>query len=56
MLPRVEILEKVARYKAHLSRILYKTLHKLKALQTRRLGGSILEVSDAGFEPATSSL
>ena len=40
LLPRVEILEKVARYEAHLSRGLYKTMHELEALQTRRLGGS----------------
>ena len=39
MLPRVEILEKVARYEAHLSRGLYKAMHELEALQTRRLGG-----------------
>ncbi len=40
LLPRVEILEKVARYEAHLSRGLYKALHELEALQNRRLGGS----------------
>ena len=40
VLPRVEILEKVARYEAHLSRGLYKALHELEALQTRRLGGA----------------
>ena len=40
VLPRVEILEKVVRYEAHLSRGLYKALHELEALQTRRLGGS----------------
>jgi len=40
LLPRVEVLEKVARYEAHLSRGLYKALHELEALQTRRLGGS----------------
>jgi hypothetical protein len=40
LLPRVEILEKVARYEAHLSRQLYKALHELEALQARRLGGS----------------
>jgi hypothetical protein len=33
-------LEKVARYEAHLSRGLYKTLHELEALQVRRSGGS----------------
>jgi hypothetical protein len=40
LLPRVEVLEKVARYESHLSRGLYKALHELEALQTRRLGGS----------------
>ena len=40
VLPRVEILEKVARYEAHLSRGLYKAMHELEALQIRRLGGS----------------
>jgi hypothetical protein len=40
VLPRVEILEKVARYEAHLQRGLYKALHELEALQTRRLVGS----------------
>jgi hypothetical protein len=40
ILPRVEILEKVARYEAHLSRQLYKAIHELEALQVRRLGGA----------------
>jgi hypothetical protein len=40
LLPRVEVLEKVARYEAHLSRQLYKALHELEALQVRRLGGA----------------
>jgi len=40
LLPRVEILEKVARNEAHLSLGLYKALHELEALQTRNLGGS----------------
>ncbi len=40
LLPRVEILEKVSRYEAHLSRGLYKAMHELEALQIRRLGGS----------------
>ncbi len=40
LLPKVEILEKVARYEAHLSRQLYKAMHELEALQTRREGGS----------------
>ncbi len=39
LLPRVETLEKVSRYEAHLSRQLYKALHELEALQTRRQGG-----------------
>ncbi len=38
--PRVEVLDKVARYEAHLSRQLYKAMHELEALQTRRLGRS----------------
>ena len=50
LLPRVEILEKVARYEAHLSRGLYKAMHELEALQTRRLGGS------AGAGPAVGKL
>src|SRR5829696_5075364 len=37
LLPTDKILEKVARYEAHLSRGLYKALHELEALQTRRL-------------------
>jgi hypothetical protein len=41
LLPRVEILEKIARYEAHFSRGLYKAIHELEALQTRRLGGSV---------------
>ncbi len=40
LLPRVEILEKIARYEAHLSRQLYKAMHELEALQVRRLGGA----------------
>jgi hypothetical protein len=39
LLPRVEILEKVARYEAHLSRLFHKALHELEALQTRRSAG-----------------
>ena len=42
VLPRVELLEKVTRYEAHLSRELYETMHELEALQMRRLGGSAL--------------
>lgn len=41
LLPRVEILDKVARYEAHLSRLLYKTLHELEALQGRRQGAAV---------------
>jgi hypothetical protein len=40
LLPDEKTLEKVARYEAHLSRGLYKCLHELEALQTRRQGGS----------------
>jgi hypothetical protein len=40
VLPRIEILEKVARYEAHLQRGLYKAMHELEALQARRQGGS----------------
>jgi hypothetical protein len=39
LLPDERILEKVARYEAHLSRGLYKALHELEAMQTRRAGG-----------------
>jgi hypothetical protein len=38
LLPDEKALEKVQRYEAHLSRLLYKTLHELEALQTRRSG------------------
>jgi hypothetical protein len=40
LLPRVEVMEKVARYEAHLSRLFHKALHELEALQARRSGGS----------------
>jgi hypothetical protein len=40
LLPRVETLEKVARYEAHLSRLFHKALHELEALQIRRAGGA----------------
>jgi hypothetical protein len=40
LLPDEKTLEKVARYEAHLSRGLYKALHELEALQTRRIGGA----------------
>jgi len=40
MLPAEQILNKVSRYEAHLSRLLYKAMHELEALQTRRVGGT----------------
>jgi hypothetical protein len=40
LLPTERILEKIARYEAHLSRGLYKALHELEALQVRRTGGA----------------
>jgi hypothetical protein len=40
LLPDERILEKVARYEAHLSRGLYKALHELGALQVRCTGGA----------------
>ena len=40
LLPDEKTLEKVARYEAHLSRGLYKAMHELETLQTRRSGGS----------------
>jgi hypothetical protein len=42
LLPDEKILEKVARYEAHLSRQLFKAMHELEALQVRRGGGSAL--------------
>jgi hypothetical protein len=39
LLPDENILEKIARYEARLSRGLYKALHELQALQSRRTGG-----------------
>jgi hypothetical protein len=39
LLPGDKTLVKVARYEAHLSRGLYKALHELEAMQTRRSGG-----------------
>ena len=38
LLPPDKTLEKVAHYEAHLSRLLYKAMHELEALQTRRRG------------------
>jgi hypothetical protein len=40
LLPDEKTLEKIARYEAHLSRGLYKAMHELEALQSRRQGGS----------------
>lgn len=41
LLPDGEILQKISRYEAHLSRQLFKALHELEALQIRRSGGSV---------------
>ena len=38
LLPDEKTLEKVARYEAHLSRLMFKSLHELEALQVRRSG------------------
>jgi hypothetical protein len=40
LLPDEKTLEKVARYKAHLSRLFHKALHELEALQARRTGSA----------------
>jgi hypothetical protein len=40
LLPDEKTLEKVSRYEAHLSRLLFKVLHELEALQVRRSGGA----------------
>jgi hypothetical protein len=40
LLPDEKILERIARYEAHLSRGLYKALHELEALQARRTVGA----------------
>jgi hypothetical protein len=40
LLPDEKTLQKVARYEAHLSRLLFKALHELEALQVRRSGGT----------------
>src|SRR5215212_1694703 len=40
LLPDEKVLEKVARYEAHLSRLFHKALHELEALQVRRAGGA----------------
>ncbi len=39
ILPSMENMAKVGRYEAHISRELYRALHELEALQTRRAGG-----------------
>ncbi len=40
LLPDDKTLEKVSRYEAHLSRLMFKALHELEALQVRRAGGA----------------
>jgi len=40
ILPDMKDLVKIGRYEAHLSRELYRALHELEALQTRRGGGA----------------
>jgi len=40
LLPDDKTLEKVSRYEAHLSRLMFKALHELEALQVRRSGGA----------------
>jgi hypothetical protein len=40
ILPNAEELQKIARYEAHLSREMFRSLHELEALQTRRIGGA----------------
>jgi hypothetical protein len=40
LLPDEKTLEKVSRYEAHLSRLLFKALHELEAIQVRRSGGA----------------
>jgi hypothetical protein len=41
LLPDEKTLEKVSRYEAHLSRLMFKALHELEALQVRRSGGVV---------------
>lgn len=41
LLPDEKTLEKVSRYEAHLSRLMFKALHELEALQVRRSGGAV---------------
>lgn len=40
LLPDEKTLEKITRYEAHLSRLMFKALHELEALQVRRSGGA----------------
>ena len=40
LLPEEKTLEKVSRYEAHLSRLLFKALHEFEALQARRTGAA----------------
>ena len=40
LLPDDKTLEKIARYEAHLCRQLFKAMHELEALQTKRAGGA----------------
>jgi hypothetical protein len=40
LLPDEKTLDKVSRYEAHLSRLMFKALHELEALQVRRSGGA----------------
>ncbi len=40
LLPDEKTLEKITRYEAHLSRLMFKALHELEALQVRRSGGT----------------
>jgi hypothetical protein len=40
ILPNESVLQKIGRYEAHLSREMYKALHELEALQTRRTSGA----------------
>jgi hypothetical protein len=53
LLPDEKTLEKVARYEAHLSRLLFKALHELEALQVRRSGGAapLARLDVDGFAP-----
>jgi hypothetical protein len=40
ILPNEDQLQKIARYESHISREMYRALHELEALQTRRAGGA----------------